>query len=109
MELKTFITQTLTDIVEGVADAQKKLPDNCVIPAVKNLYKSVETGISEIQAIEFEVSVRADEHKGSEAKLTVVAAFFGGQVKGNSRIENGHSAVLRFKVPVKFPLKDKTP
>ena len=45
-------------------------------------FKAVETGISQVQAVDFEVTVRADKKEGSEAKLNVVAAVIGGGVKG---------------------------
>ena len=65
--------------------------------------KSVETGINEIQSIEFEVTVTTEKHAGSEAKLNVVAAFVGGGIKGQSDSGSGHASRLRFKVPVRLP------
>lgn len=46
--------------------------------------------------------MRADEQSGSEAKLNVVAAIVGGNVKGESGKAAGHSATLRFRVPVRL-------
>lgn len=84
-------------------DAQKELPGGLVIPSVSTSFKSVETGISPIQGIGFEVEVRAEKTKGSEAKLNVLTAIIGAGVKGESGEEAGHTATLRFKVPIKFP------
>ena len=84
MELKTFISQTLQDIILGVQDAQKKVPVGSVVPSLKKTFQAVEHGVSEIQAVDFEVTVRADERAGSEAKLSVVAAVIGAQIKGES-------------------------
>lgn len=103
MELKDFVSHAICDIVNGVQDAQVQLPQGSVVPAVRNSYKSVETGISDITSIQFEVSVTADERKGSEAKLNVVAAFVGGGVKGDSGSSSSYAAKLSFRVPVKFP------
>jgi len=106
MELRNFISQTLEDIVGGVEDAQKKLPAGCIVPAVKTTFQAVEHGVSEFQAIAFEVTVRTEERAGSEAKLNVVAAVIGGSVKGESGKSGGHAATLSFKVPVRLPCAD---
>ncbi len=106
MELPSFIAKALTDIFAGVEAAQSKLPLGAVIPAVASHFDSVRTGISELQSVDFEVVVRADEAKGSEAKLNVVAAFVGGGVSGQSRSGEGHTATLRFKVPIKFRCRE---
>jgi hypothetical protein len=103
MELRTFISQTLQDIVGGVQDAQKSVPIGAVVPSIKTTFQAVEHGISEIQAVDFEVTVRADERAGSEAKLSVVAAVVGGGVKGERGKSGGHAATLRFKIPVRLP------
>jgi len=106
MELRTFIHKALTDIIGGVQDAQNVTPSGSVVPFVSVNYESVKTGISEYQSVEFEVIVKADEKSGSEAKLNVVAAIVGGGIKGESGSASGHSATLKFKVPIKLPKKE---
>ena len=103
MELRKFISQTLLDIVGAVEDAQSQTPEGCVVPSLVQTFTAVQHGVSEIQAIEFEVTVRADERAGSEAKLNVVAAIVGGNVKGESGKSGGHAATLKFRVPVRLP------
>lgn len=103
MELREFISKALQDIVGGVEDAQQALPKDCVVPALKKTFQAVGHGVSEIQAIEFEVTVKADERSGSEARLSVVAAVVGGGIKGESGKTGGHAATLRFKVPLRLP------
>ena len=70
---------------------------------IEPTFQAVQHGISEVQAIEFEVTVRADERAGSHAKLNVVAAVIGGSVKGESGKSGVHAATLRFKIPVRLP------
>lgn len=103
MELRTFIKEALVDIVGGVTDAQSEIERGQIVPPVSGSFKSVETGISEIQSVEFEVAVTTESRKGSEAKLSVVAAVVGGGIKGQSDSGSEHVARLRFKVPVKLP------
>ena len=103
MELRAFVTRALCDIVNGVKDAQKETEKGTVIPDVANTYKAIESGITDLTSIGFEVTVKTDERAGSEAKLSVVAAIVGAGVKGESESTKGHAAKLSFRVPVKFP------
>ena len=105
MELRSFISQALLDVIAGIEDAQSKSQPGTVVPAgINQAYKAVEAGISELQVIDFEVTVKADERSGSEAKLSIVAAFMGGSVKGDSGKTGGHAATLKFRVPVRLPV-----
>lgn len=103
MELRKFIASALCDIIGGVQDAQQVAPNGAIIPKVSSSFQSVETGISDIAPVEFEVTVTADEHAGGEAKLSVVAALVGGVAKGQLDTASGHVARLTFRVPVKYP------
>lgn len=104
MNLKDFVSRALCDIVDGVKDAQEKTDKGTIVPSVSNSFKSVETGIAHISPVEFEVTVSAGKHSGSEAKLNVVAVFVGGGVKGESGANEGQAAKLKFRVPVKLPV-----
>lgn len=102
MDLRAFITQALCDIAGGVNDAQSRAEGVQIVPRVSGSFRSVETGISDIQSVEFEVAVSTTENKGREAKLSVVAGLVGGGVQGNSEASSAHAATLRFRVPVRF-------
>ncbi len=104
MELREFTKQALVDIVGTVEDAQKSTPSGTVVPAdVVQNFRAVDSGVSQLQAIEFEVTVRVDDRRGSEAKLSVVAAVVGGGIKGESSRSGGHVATLRFRIPIRLP------
>ncbi|EGR3223596.1 hypothetical protein WOB98_22325 [Vibrio parahaemolyticus] len=92
MELRTFISETLKDIMGGVHDAQTEVEFGEIVPHTNENLPVIETGLTSFQSIDFEVSVN------------VVAAVINGNVKGNSSNSSGHSAVLNFKVPVKMPV-----
>ncbi|CAK4074085.1 hypothetical protein [Vibrio sp. 16] len=104
MELRTFISETLKDIMGGVHDAQTEVEFGEIVSHTNENLSVIETGLTSFQSIDFEVSVNVVENAGSEAKLNVVAAVINGNVKGNSSNSSGHSAVLNFKVPVKMPV-----
>jgi len=64
MDLRTFITTALLDIVGGIRDAQKETGDSTIVPD-SNLNKEwVELGVTCAQVIDFEILVRADESTG---------------------------------------------
>jgi hypothetical protein len=105
MNLRDFIKQALMDIVGAVQDTQKEITDGEIVPAIKNTYKSIETNISPLQVVEFDVSVSADTQSDRKATLSVVAAVIGGNVGGQRNTSSGHVANLRFKIPIMLPQK----
>jgi hypothetical protein len=100
MELREFISKSLLDIHGALSDVDAVAPGTVIRSFTNTTPAFVGLGVTNIQCVDFEVLVRADEHAGSEAKLSVVAAFVGGAVKGDSGTKSGHSATLRFKVPI---------
>ncbi len=106
MELRDFVSKALSDIVGGVADAQKKAGDGVVVPdCMGDYFEYAKAGFSAFQIVDFEVTVRADEKSGREAGLSVVSAVFGvgAGIKSVFGKSGGHAATLRFKVPVRLP------
>ena|SRR2546425_7907424 len=99
MILSEFISKSLLDILGALNEVQKQSPGSVITNFTKTP-EFVKMGVTEIQSVEFEVLVRADERSGSEAKLNVVAAIIGGNIKGESGKAEGHSATLRFRVPI---------
>ena len=103
MILRDFVSHALQDILGGVRDAQAKTEAGAVVPAnISNTMSAVNAGISPMQVVDFEVTVRADEQSGRESHLSVVSAVFGAGIKGKTGKNEGHAATLRFRVPVKL-------
>jgi len=105
MELKNFIKEAIKDIMGAVEEAQNEINNGEVVPYSGSEYKAIELGVNDLQAIEFEVTVSADEKEGSSAKLSVVAAVIGGNLQGKSDSSSGHAAKLKFRIPVRLPKK----
>ena len=99
MILSEFISKSLLDTISALNEVEKKSPGTVITNFTKTP-EFVKMGVTEKQSVEFEVMIRADERSGSEAKLNVVAAIVGGNVKGESGKADGHSATLRFRVPL---------
>ncbi|PSJ46995.1 hypothetical protein C7I36_03605 [Zobellella taiwanensis] len=104
MELKDFVKKSIKDIMDGVYEAQSEVNSGKVASRFPGgALGWYESGLSNRQLIDFEVSVNVVDKEGSEAKLNVVAAVVGGVVKGDSSSSSSHTAKLQFKVPVEFP------
>lgn len=99
MVLKEFISKSLLDIIGALNEVEQKSPGT-IVTSFTLSPDFVKMGATQLQSVEFEVMVRADEQSGSEAKLNVVAAIVGGNIKGESGKAEGHSATLRFRVPI---------
>ncbi len=104
MELRQFVKNALVDIIGAVTDAQQEVTSGEVVPEANTYLKTIDTGITQLQPVEFEVAVTTESSTGSEAKLNVVAAFVGGGIKGHSGSDTGHVAKLRFRIPVMLPV-----
>lgn len=107
MDLKDFVSQALCDIIGGIEKAQKQTAAGIICPHGLESDDALKAGISTITSVEFQVTVRTEEHAGSAAKLSVVAAIVGGSVKGESGTNSGNAATLAFKVPVRLPTSAK--
>ena len=104
MELRTFIKNTLIDIVGAIKDAQSEIQGNVIVPdGVSTNFKSIEHGVSHLQSIDFEIVVEVDESKGTEGKLGVVSSFVGAGIAGKSSADKRNSNILKFRIPIQFP------
>lgn len=103
MELQSFITQALLDIVNGVVDAQSQVNrQTSIIPDVNEEHDRVN---SRMQVVKFDVSIRIDDQKGSEGKLGVLSGVIGAGIAGNSSSATEHLTKLQFSIPISFPIQ----
>ena len=107
MELKTFITNTLLDIIAGVTEAQQKSGSAQIVPPTVDKLAAVQAGFTPYQKVDFEVLVRIDESKGSEGKIGVVSSIIGASMAGKSANEREHTTSLRFSIPILLPVSQK--
>ena len=100
MNLKEFVSSSITEIVEGVADAIDKTKDlkrSFVNPTQRH------ASYSDATEINFDVAVTVMSQTGSEGKARI--SVFGAQLGGgvDSATENQEVSRLCFKVPVAWP------
>ena len=116
MDLKEFVGQALTEIVQGVLNAQSALGKNgkCINPqlstqqgSLEELGKLVSIQGQLVQAIEFDVAVTATKGKGTKGGIGVVAGVLALGSQGQSNSENSSVTRIKFTVPVSLPYGDK--
>lgn len=113
MELKEFVATTLTAIVEGIVDAQKRVQAHEAHINPGNLMRNTSSlspdaiwdnrNNNYARTVAFDVAVTVEEGTSTNAKVGVVAGIFNLGAGGNS--DNKQLAVSRvqFSVPVLFP------
>jgi hypothetical protein len=112
MDLKEFIRASLTQIAEGVREAQEAVHSQggFVNPSLytssrdESHFATMEDGQS-VFLVDFDVAVTVIEEKGTnaEAKLKVASILaLGGERKASANEE--HSSRLRFKIPLALPV-----
>jgi hypothetical protein len=65
MELRTFISETLEDIMGGVHDAQTEAEFGEIVPHTNEKLSVIETELTSFPSVDFEVSVNVVENAGS--------------------------------------------
>lgn len=103
MELKEFIAETLSQIIDGVKLAQDKEGGSNVNAAMAgaaqggNLLNGGTYGVG--TRVDFDVSVTAESKGGAGAKLSV----FGVGVEGGAGHTAGSANRISFSVPLRLP------
>ena len=110
MELKEFIKTTLTQISQGITEAQEEVKDNDMIinPASlssnSNGEKYLRTdGWRYVQDIEINVGVTAIEKEGEKAGIGIVTGILSGGVQASNDNSNQTVSTIKFNIPVALP------
>lgn len=110
MELKEFIKTTLTQISQGITEAQDELEGNDMIvnPAGlasnSNGEKYLRTdGWRYVQEIEINVGVTAIEKEGERAGIGIVTGILSGGAQASSDNSNQTVSTIKFNIPVALP------
>lgn len=111
MNLRQFVKETIVEIIEGVADAQRELTRNCVNP-IRHMRTGEETLLIQgyhigqnkqpVQNVEFDVAVAASQGTGTKGGLGVFVAGFGVGTQGQTEKGTSELSRIRFKVPISF-------
>lgn len=111
MELKDFISETITQLIEGIVDAQSRVDSKggrvCPYTANKLEHKYVVAKTTDklpVVAVDFDVLVTASEGTGTKGKIGVVAGMFTLGSQGESKHSNQSASRIKFMVPVALPI-----
>ncbi len=112
MELKHFISETLSNLIEGVVEAQAKVQSSGgrVSPYVskpsdsKTIYGRTNDKLPVI-FVDFDISIEANEGKGTKGGIGVVTGMFTLGSQGESKENRQSSNRIKFSVPVALPLQ----
>lgn len=100
MELKEFVSETLTQIIEGVNAAQEKAKDTKAIIAPDTINFGNMRYRREVDYIDFDVAITTtDTTEGKTgAGIFIAPISIGGQVRGE--ISNQTLSHIKFRVPI---------
>ena len=111
MELQEFITQSITQIVNGVKKAQdQNETDARVNPSDlrlgdgvthKELYDFEHHML--LTRVEFDVAVTTEDSKGTKGGIGVFVGSVGLGTQGQSEARNSFVSRLKFSVPISLP------
>ena len=116
MDLKTFVADSLVQLLEGVKDAQARMP-GMVNPRLAHeqgdLLKSkifTSQHGAPVRELEFDIAVTAGTENQIGGKVSVVAAWFGGgEVNGGLKEAGQTVSRLKFVIPVAMPRDETSP
>ena len=117
MELKSFVTQALVEIIEGVKDAQETVketgakinPQDTQFPHSRNENRpwlsTTDGGARYGQTVEFDVSVMASERDEAQGGvgIQVASITLGLGLSGKTEDQSSVISRLKFSVPVFLP------
>ena len=118
MKLQDFVSETLTQIVAGVEDAQNKIEDvhangtqrGKINPPVSTSAETLEkkgyrvdTYGRTVQNVEFDVAVMVDETTEVKGKAGLFVAAIGFGVKAGMETKDATVHRIKFAVPVVLP------
>ncbi len=114
MELKDFISTTLTAIIDGVVDAQEKVqskgahinPGGLMRTTSKISENSIWDNKSNnfARMVEFDVALTVEDGSKTNAKVGVVAGVFNLAAGGESANKQLAVNRVQFSIPVLFPV-----
>jgi hypothetical protein len=113
MDLKDFVEQSLTQIMDGIKAAQAKTDHGGLISPAIIHYGSVSNGIQSDageypEMIDFDVAVTAERGTGTKGGLGLVVGAITLGTSGQSDEKNSSVSRIRFRIPVLLPAAVRT-
>jgi len=111
MDLREFVSETLTQIVEGVKNAQSNATESgaTVNPRLSTSHEQAGkqgflfTGDAYAQIVQFDVALTVTEGTGSKGGIGVFAGAINLGSSGQSQNESSSVSRVKFSVPLSLP------
>lgn len=107
MELKQFITNTLNDIIDGIADSQAHAREkNAVVNAASvndREYMKQYSHKYHVHDIEFDIALTVTQEDKAKGGVGAIISVFSIGVVGEDNLTNSSVTRVKFSVPVLFP------
>lgn len=108
MDLKNFVSETLQQIMSGVAEAQLQSEQGEVNPdisrAVSKEWAKSRTG-RRVHNVNFDVAVTVGQSSETKGGIGLVVGPVLLGSKGQSNAENSSVSRIKFEVPITYPVK----
>ena len=113
MKLSEFVEETLSQILEGVAAAQKSANElgGRVNPTPQVRPAAAQTAVGSMQRIHevsFDVALTTTEESGKGGGVGVSVGVFGVGGKATASESSTSASRVQFEVPIAFPSEPKT-
>lgn len=105
MDLKTFVADTLVQIVEGVEEAREKIDQGSTNAVVNPVVSHAFHNDPENVTFDVAVTVADEASKGGKAGIKVFSAEIGGGV--DSKVSNQAATHIKFNIPLAVPSTPK--
>lgn len=115
MELKEFITETLSQIIDGVSEVQERYKDRNILISPDdiqgskgNLYIDDEdkytgyTKMTRVQSIDMDIAISVTEKDGNKAGIGI-AKFINAGVSTENTQQNESISKIKFSIPIVLP------
>ena len=120
MELKAFVTTALTEIINGVKDAQLdvkhpsegQINPSLLVQGTSNGSLNVPLGCllsaqkQFIQSVKFDVAVTVEQGTGTKGGIGIFMGAVGLGSQGESKASQTSVSRIQFEVPVAFPYQE---
>lgn len=114
MDLKDFVRQTITQVLEGVADAQSDAmeSDGFVNPPLSGTQSAAAghgllAGMGGAATImQFDVALTAEDGKGTKGGIGVVTGLVSLGSTGESNTKSASTSRVQFSVPIQLPIQN---
>ena len=108
MDLKEFVSQTLTQIMDGVREAQTATTHGGIVsPALRHFGKLTDIAQTDVgdytQMVEFDVALTVEQGTGTKGGIGLVVGPVTLGSTGQSSAQNSSVNRVKFRVPVVLP------